>query len=234
MRINKKNSARYSWGDNCSRWHLVNSQHLSIIEELMPPKTKEKRHYHNFSEQFFQILGGTALFELEDKEIEVGAGSGMYILPQQKHSIRNDKSEDLQFIVISYPPAHEDRVDEPFNNKQEINLNGKIFRSIENADNGEVTSETLFHYRQNKNIIWATYQGGSILFGTLSGRRMVNNVLFFTYQHQNIDGEFMTGKCETTVEFVSGKLRLNENWEWTSGDYSKGKSVLEEISSVPA
>jgi hypothetical protein len=26
-----------------------------------------------------------------------------------------------------------------------------------------------------------------------------------------------------------GKIRLRENWQWTSGDFSEGESVIEEI-----
>ncbi|WP_206170463.1 hypothetical protein [Flagellimonas maritima] len=37
MKKNKDNSEYYVWGRGCSGWHLVKSQSLSIIEELMPP-----------------------------------------------------------------------------------------------------------------------------------------------------------------------------------------------------
>ncbi len=109
----------------------------------------------------------------------------------------------------------------------EINLNNKKFTSIVNSSNGEVSSDTIFHYRQKGNIIWATYEGGDILFGTLSGK-ISKNQLVFTYQHQNLEGEFMTGKCETKVELVDKKIRLNESWQWTCRDFSSGTSVLEE------
>ena len=46
MKKNRHNSEHYIWGDNCSGWHLVKSQTLSVIEELMPTFTKEDRYYH--------------------------------------------------------------------------------------------------------------------------------------------------------------------------------------------
>lgn len=110
-----------------------------------------------------------------------------------------------------------------------INLHEKKFRSIISTANGEVSSETIFYYRQKKNIIWATYEGGSVLFGTLSGE-IKGNELFFTYQHQNKEGNFKTGKCTSIVEVVDSRIRLKEKWEWTCDDYSKGNSELEEIS----
>jgi len=228
MKISKENSEHYYWGDKCSGWHLVNSKNLSIIQEIMPPKTKEQNHYHNFSEQFFYILDGIATFEIADQIIEVEKGNGIHILPKTKHRIRNDKFENLEFIVISHPTTRGDRINEPFSAEISLNLNGRKFKSILSTENGEVNSYTIFHYRQKNNIIWATYEGGNILFGTLSGK-LEKNKLIFTYQHQNIDGEFKTGKCKSTIEVVNNKIRLKEEWEWTCDDYSKGKSELEEI-----
>lgn len=109
-----------------------------------------------------------------------------------------------------------------------INLNEKKFKSLSNTSNGEVSLETTFHYRQNGSIVWATYEGGDILFGTLSGS-IIDNEITFNYQHQNINGEFLTGKCQTSVQVVENKIQLYERWQWTCKDYSKGKSVLVEI-----
>ena len=110
---NKENAEKYSWGNNCSGWHLVKSNDLSIIEEIMPPGTQEKRHYHLHAQQFFQILKGKAIFEMEDKLFEVEEGSGIHILPKVKHRIRNSEPVDLHFLVISQPTSRGDRFDEP-------------------------------------------------------------------------------------------------------------------------
>jgi hypothetical protein len=40
----------------------------------------------------------------------------------------------------------------------------------------------------------------------------------------------MTGICTSTPEEIeNGKIRLHESWQWTSGNQSKGNSMLEEI-----
>ncbi len=109
MKKTKQNSEHYKWGDNCDGWHLVKSENLSVIEELMPPNTQEQRHYHVKSEQFFRVLKGIASFEIEDNVIELRVGEGMHVLPKQKHSIKNEGSENLEFLVISQPPSHGDR-----------------------------------------------------------------------------------------------------------------------------
>ncbi|WP_400079076.1 cupin domain-containing protein [Winogradskyella sp. R77965] len=227
MKTSKENSEYYNWGNNCKGWHLAKSENLSIIEELMPANTSEQRHYHNFSEQYFYVLKGTATFEIENKILEVNKGEGIHVHPQVVHQIKNEKSADLEFIVISQPTTKGDRINQPFENK-ELNLNGKKFKSVSSTNNGEVSSSTLFKYRQKRNIIWATYEGGEILFGTLSGRIEKDN-LIFTYQHQNKNGDFKTGKCKSIIEIKDEVLILKEKWEWTCDDYSKGESTLKEI-----
>lgn len=229
MKLSKENSQSYHWGDKCRGWHLVKSENLSIIEELMPPNTKEQKHYHHFSEQFFRILSGTATFEIADEILELEAGQGVHILPQTIHRISNNTSEELEFILISQPTTRGDRINEPFDKVEKFNLNGKKFTALSNSENGEVSTDTIFSYRQEKDIVWATYRGGDVVFGTLSGYKKQNK-LFFTYQHQNKESEFMSGKCETLIENLTGKIQLTEKWQWTCRDFSKGKSVLIEVS----
>ena len=109
MKKSKENSEHYYWGDGCSGWHLVKSKSLSVIEEMMPPHTQEQKHFHHFSQQFFQILKGKATFEIEDQVMIIEAGEGIHIPPKTKHRIRNDESKNLEFIVISEPTTRGDR-----------------------------------------------------------------------------------------------------------------------------
>jgi hypothetical protein len=111
-----------------------------------------------------------------------------------------------------------------------VDLNDRYFKPVSGSPNGQVNSETIFHYHQKKNIVWATYEGGSVLFGTLSGS-IVNGKLQFSYQHQDLQGAFLTGFCTSVPEIKAGILRLYESWKWTCGDLSEGQSVLEEIPS---
>lgn len=40
----------------------------------------------------------------------------------------------------------------------------------------------------------------------------------------------MTGICNSKLEILhNGKIRLHETWQWTSGDKSKGESIIEEV-----
>lgn len=113
-----------------------------------------------------------------------------------------------------------------------IDYDGKTFRSVSNSPGGEVDAETLFHYQQTGDLVWATYQGGSIRFGTLIALMDTDGCLDMRYQHVNDRGELMTGTCHSTPELLDdGRLRLHEEWTWTSGDRSSGQSVVEEVRS---
>ncbi|HEY0427222.1 MAG TPA: hypothetical protein VGC76_05400 [Pyrinomonadaceae bacterium] len=111
-----------------------------------------------------------------------------------------------------------------------INYDGRIFKSVKNSETGEVSSETRFYYHQTENLVWAQYAGGRIVFGSLIAKCDEEGNLDMRYQHLNKNGELMTGKCVSAPEILgNGKIRLHENWQWTSGDLSKGTSVVEEI-----
>ena len=110
-----------------------------------------------------------------------------------------------------------------------MNYNGKKFRSIENTPNGEVSGETYFEYSQRGDLVWATYEGGNIRKGTITGIVNRDGSLHFAYQHVNTKGEICTGLCNSVPRSSpSGKLQLVETWQWTSGDKSRGTSVVEE------
>ncbi len=111
-----------------------------------------------------------------------------------------------------------------------INYHNKTFRPIQNTENGETSGETIFLYRQEGNILIAAYSGGKIIKGQLIGLVDQDGNIDMRYHQVNIFGELMTGVCKSTPEIMpNGKIRLHENWEWTSGDKSKGNSVIEEL-----
>ncbi|MFK7809892.1 MAG: n-acetylglutamate synthase [Saprospiraceae bacterium] len=111
-----------------------------------------------------------------------------------------------------------------------MTYNNKKFRPISNSKNGLVTNDLLFHYKQEGNILTCDYQGQKIQKGHLIGLVDDKGNIQMRYHQINQDGELMTGICKSIPELLAnGKIRLHEEWQWTSGDQSKGKSVLEEI-----
>tara|TARA_R110002074_G_scaffold161480_3_gene319316 strand:- start:47059 stop:47394 length:336 start_codon:yes stop_codon:yes gene_type:complete len=111
-----------------------------------------------------------------------------------------------------------------------MNYNNKYFKPVQTSINGETTDETIFHYKQSGSIVTANYQGGEILKGHLLGIVDSRGHINMRYHQVNSKGDLMTGTCLSTPEVLSnGKIRLREEWQWTSGDCSKGNSIVEEI-----
>jgi mannose-6-phosphate isomerase-like protein (cupin superfamily) len=110
--VSRENAEHYRWGVDCDGWHLVKDKELSVIEEFMPPGTAEVRHYHQRSQQFFYILTGEVLMEIDGENLLIPAGSGVRILPGIRHQIRNPSSGPVRFLVISQPASHGDRIDQ--------------------------------------------------------------------------------------------------------------------------
>jgi len=83
---------------------------LSVIEERMPPGTSEVRHYHQKANQFFYVLRGSLSIEVGGNELVLNPGQGTYITAGEPHQVRNRASVDADFLVVSNPPSHGDRV----------------------------------------------------------------------------------------------------------------------------
>lgn len=109
-KVNIKNSEQYIWGDICRGWYFLKNDNLAVIRETMPPGATELLHYHKKSLQFFFILAGEAMFEVEGENILLLPGEGITINPGLKHCIKNNNKTDLDFLVISHPESHDDRI----------------------------------------------------------------------------------------------------------------------------
>ncbi len=103
--------SHYKWGNNCDGWNFVVGDDAAIKQELMPAQTAEKLHYHTYATQFFFILKGEATFLIEGETSVVNAQEGIQIKPGQKHKIVNATTQDLEFVLFSYPSTQNDRTD---------------------------------------------------------------------------------------------------------------------------
>jgi len=110
--VSRENAEHYRWGVDCDAWYLVNDEQLSVIEEFMPPGAAEIRHHHQKAQQFFYILSGEVIMEVEGETTLLRAGSGIRVLPGKHHQIRNPSSGPVRFLVVSHPRSHGDRYNE--------------------------------------------------------------------------------------------------------------------------
>lgn len=109
--ISRENAQHYTWGASCDGWFLVRTPDLNIIEERMPPGTRETRHHHQRARQFFFVLDGALTIEVEHQEFTLGPGEGIEIAPGQAHQAMNRGTGVLRLLVTSQPPSHGDRIE---------------------------------------------------------------------------------------------------------------------------
>ncbi len=111
-----------------------------------------------------------------------------------------------------------------------MNYHNKKFKPVSNTENAEASEDTVFLYQQNGRILTCEYSGGQIVKGHLIGLVDEDGNIDMRYHQVNGKGELMTGVCHSIPRIMkNGKIRLHEEWQWTSGDKSRGVSILEEI-----
>jgi mannose-6-phosphate isomerase-like protein (cupin superfamily) len=108
--VSKENAEHYTWGGICDGWHLVRQGDLSVIHERMPSGASEVRHYHNKARQFFFILSGVATLEVNGKREVIRPLQGVEVPPGVPHQMINESQNDVEFLVISQPMSHGDRI----------------------------------------------------------------------------------------------------------------------------
>ncbi|MES2478495.1 MAG: hypothetical protein V4561_05385 [Bacteroidota bacterium] len=107
---------------------------------------------------------------------------------------------------------------------QSYNFNNKTFSLVENSESGKVNSETIFHYKQEGNLVTADYYGGSIIYGKIISR-LEGNQLTMLYQCLTKENELKAGKAIAEISLTdSKKIRLKLNWEWLGDKNEKGTS----------
>jgi mannose-6-phosphate isomerase-like protein (cupin superfamily) len=108
--ISKETGEHYTWGKVCDGWHLVKRAELSVIQERMPAGAAEVRHCHTKARQFFFVLAGTATLEIGGRRENLGVHQGIEVAPNVAHQMFNESEEGIEFLVISQPASHGDRV----------------------------------------------------------------------------------------------------------------------------
>lgn len=106
----KSNSEHYIWGNNCDGWHLLKSDELSVIQEIVPPGESEEMHYHNYAKQVFYILCGSATIIVENNAFNLNTGDSLHVPAGKIHKFINNSNANVEFIVISTPKSHGDRI----------------------------------------------------------------------------------------------------------------------------
>ena len=79
----------------------------SLAEATLPAGVATERHHHKVSEEFYYVLEGRGLMEIDGDERQVGVGDAILIPAGAWHQIRADES--MRFLCCCAPPyAHDD------------------------------------------------------------------------------------------------------------------------------
>ncbi|MCI5055172.1 MAG: n-acetylglutamate synthase [Flavobacteriales bacterium] len=112
----------------------------------------------------------------------------------------------------------------------DINYNGRKFRVLGNSENGEVSDDMVFEYFQEGKILTCRYFGDKILEGHILGLVQEDGTIQMTYHQINDQLNHRTGKgISKPIILEDGRIQLEEHWEWTNGDKTKGRSSLVEM-----
>lgn len=110
-KISKKSATTFAWRETCEGWTLMDTPQLHVIQERMPAKTFEVSHVHHRTHQFYYVLDGEAVVEIDNSTNRLEAGEGIGIPAGFPHQMRNDSRKHLEFLVISTQRPREDRTD---------------------------------------------------------------------------------------------------------------------------
>ena len=79
----------------------------SLAEATLPAGGETQRHFHRLSEEFYYLLAGKGIMEIDGESREVSPGDAILIPPGAWHQIR--AIEPMQFLCCCAPPySHDD------------------------------------------------------------------------------------------------------------------------------
>ena len=82
---------------------LFRSERLTVGLNGFEPVQEHELHAHQGMDKVYQVLSGTGVFVLEDREIAMQAGVMMVAPEGVPHGIRNTGSERLVVLAILAP-----------------------------------------------------------------------------------------------------------------------------------
>lgn len=109
---NKANQKPFTTKDGSTITSLLDSanapvRNQSLAEARIPAGSSTQRHYHKESEEFYYLLGGSGLMEIDGETKKVGPGDAILIPAGAWHEISAE--EELVFLCCCAPPyRHED------------------------------------------------------------------------------------------------------------------------------
>lgn len=66
----------------------------------IPPKTKQRIHFHHKQTEVFYVLFGTAQLTINDAEYQTKPGDAFICSPGDKHNLWNQSDENYEILVF--------------------------------------------------------------------------------------------------------------------------------------
>ena len=111
-----------------------------------------------------------------------------------------------------------------------MNLVGKTFRVIANSKGGTINTKTTMMFVSEDGPLVGVYSGGTIDSGSVIARRTGELTIEMLYHCLTATGELQAGHAWGRFDTdADQQLRMHLDWQWLTGDQSKGQSewVLE-------
>lgn len=109
-----------------------------------------------------------------------------------------------------------------------INLNGLRMNAVQTAVNGVVNIDTIFEFKQDENRVTASYSGGKVIQGFLTG--LISGDTFEFRYCQLEEGDVLNGghsNCEVKRS-SENLIQILEYFEWESQS-GKGLNIIQEL-----
>jgi hypothetical protein len=107
-----------------------------------------------------------------------------------------------------------------------MSLAGSTFRAVANSTNGTLNTDTTMTFvSEDQTSILGVYRGGTIRTGNVVATRKSPSTIEMLYQCVTASGELKAGRAVGTfTRNTDGTLGMHLDWQWLTGDQSKGTS----------
>ena len=86
-------------------------QNQSLAEATLPPGCATEPHRHLQTEEFYYVVQGEGLMQVDKDEIIVSVGDAILIPAGSRHTLRNTGTTDLRILCCCAPAySHEDTI----------------------------------------------------------------------------------------------------------------------------
>jgi hypothetical protein len=109
-----------------------------------------------------------------------------------------------------------------------FNLDGRQMNAVQTAANGVINRDTVFHFTQERDAVWASYTGGRIVRGFLVGVAR-DAKLTFHYCQLETGGTLNNGHSDCELHRTAdGLIEIVEHFQWASRA-GTGMNIIREI-----